>query len=44
MTIVSVPLRGVGCFTLIDHVHGGVAVSVPLRGVGCFYYPYYPLL
>ena len=34
--IVSVPLRGVGCF-LVSYLNGENAeVSVPLRGVGCF--------
>ena len=34
--IVSVPLRGVGCFKLLDMLDFLVGVSVPLRGVGCF--------
>ena len=35
--IVSVPLRGVGCFLYwTDRLLDSSPVSVPLRGVGCF--------
>ena len=35
--LVSVPLRGVGCFSLILCYEDALyPVSVPLRGVGCF--------
>ena len=35
--MVSVPLRGVGCFPGAMQNFTGVGwVSVPLRGVGCF--------
>ena len=34
--IVSVPLRGVGCFAGGGIAIGAKRVSVPLRGVGCF--------
>ena len=33
---VSVPLRGVGCFTKEMMNDKEIKVSVPLRGVGCF--------
>ena len=34
--IVSVPLRGVGCFLCMSRSATCGTVSVPLRGVGCF--------
>ena len=40
---VSVPLRGVGCFTHIVHHLYRSGVSVPLRGVGCFTHIVHPL-
>ena len=33
---VSVPLRGVGCFSGNEKLQRNQSVSVPLRGVGCF--------
>ena len=35
-SVVSVPLRGVGCFCRSFVAHRRERVSVPLRGVGCF--------
>ena len=35
-SLVSVPLRGVGCFSLFRSAQTDVWVSVPLRGVSCF--------
>ena len=36
INVVSVPLRGVGCFRHILEKFQQYTVSVPLRGVGCF--------